>query len=141
MSYNSSNPNPVLLVPPLPPSPVNLLVRVGLAFYFSVLSTIIFSLMDSYPHNAPVESFLTFLAGAGFWGAGVTLGIMALVSQSKRTQFNDIILNYTKITGDQRYLPYVIKSSIKPTILILFAVLSFCGPILFSTILGELSNV
>lgn len=136
MSYNPPLQNQVLLVPPLPPNPVNLFARSALAIFFSILATLMFWLLGEYPSNAPLESFFSFLTALGFWGAGITLGIMSLVAHSKRVQFNNVVLNYTNISGDQRYLPYMIKSSIHPKLLLLLSVLSFGAPILFESILG-----
>lgn len=101
----------------------------------SIAANVTYHSSLSFPHNAPVESIEAFLASFLMCVLAFVVGLRAVTHETKRTQFKHVIDRYTNLTGDRRYLPYVlpVRTQLVTTLFIISMVVSFLIP-LFSMI-------
>jgi membrane protein YqaA with SNARE-associated domain len=116
---NTPSPN-VLVIPPHPPAPINTVVFASAGLTLSIISGVVYMAMYGFPNNAPVEQFFAILSSFLMALLGFILGLIAVRNETKRSQFQHVVLRYTQITGDKRYMPYILPVRTK-IVSILFA--------------------
>jgi hypothetical protein len=124
--------NKVLAIPPHPPAPANTgLWAVG-GLVLSVGASTTFFSIPSFPHNAPVESGFAWISSVVMFSLAFTLGLRALMNETKRKQFQHIVTTYTNMTGDKRYLPYMlpVRAQLVTILFVISMAISFLFPLM-----------
>ena len=131
---NTPTPN-VLVIPPHPPAPINTVIFASAGLALSFASQMVTIASQGFPDNAPVEQIYAWLSSFLMVLLGFILGLIAVLNETKRSHFKHVVLRYTQITGDKRYMPYILPVR-TPLVAILFActigipVISYLGVIL-----------
>lgn len=124
--------NKVLVIPPPPPAPMSTVMWAiaGLAMSFAACVT--YFSIHFFPNNAPVEQIFAWLSSVLMFSLAFTLGIRAVINETKRKQFHHIVTIYTNLTGDKRYVPYLLPVRVQ-LVTVLFVIsmaISFLFPFL-----------
>lgn len=124
--------NKVLAIPPQPPAPANTVLWAvgGLALSIGA-STAYFSI-QGFPHNAPVEMLFAWLSSVVMFSLAFIIGLRALMNETKRKQFQHVVTSYTNMTGDKRYLPYMLPVRVKlvSALFVISMTISFLFPLM-----------
>lgn len=100
--------NKVLVIPPHPPAPMSTVMWAIAGLVISVAACVTYFSIQGFPHNAPVEQFFAWLSSVLMFSLAFTLGIRAVINETKRKQFHHVVMTYTNMTGDKRYVPYLL---------------------------------
>lgn len=98
----------------------------------SVAASVTFHSIQGFPHNAPVEMLEASMASFLMCVLAFIVGLRAVTHETKRSQFKHVIERYTSLTGDRRYLPYVlpVRTQLVTTLFIISMVISFLIPLI-----------
>jgi len=106
-------PGPALVMPPAtPPSQRSTVSSSIISIILAIFGTLILVWSFGFPSNAPAEVVIAWLSVAGMWIGTVLLGILDLTTEYNRKRFHDVTVHYTQMTGDQRFLPYIIRPNL-----------------------------
>lgn len=104
---------PALVLPPAkPPKQIS---TVGLSIVSVILSIFVCGVVKgsyTFPGNAPVEILIAGVTAMLLWGGALYCSIVALVQELFRKRYAETVHNYAHVTGDQRYLPYIVPTSL-----------------------------
>lgn len=117
---NTPTPN-VLMLPPRPPAAVNTVMLAAGSLVLSLASVGTYLSTSGFPHNAPVEQLFAAIGYFFMFILSFILGLNAVMNESKRKQYQHVVTRYTKVTGDRRYLPYIlpIRAKIVTTLFVI----------------------
>jgi hypothetical protein len=104
------NGNKVLMIPPTPPKPYNTLALAIGGLVLSLASVGTYFARLGFPHGAVIEPINALVSSWCLFAVALVLGLLAATTESKRNQYKDVVLKYTRISGDKRYLPYIITT-------------------------------
>lgn len=106
-------PGPALVMPPAsPPSQRSTIYSSIVSVILATFGTLILVWSFGFPSNAPAEVAIAWLSAIGMWIGVIVLAIVDLTTEYNRKRFHDVTVHYTQMTGDQRFLPYVIKPNL-----------------------------
>jgi hypothetical protein len=96
-----------------------------------------FHCISAFPSAAPVEQILAAVSSFTTFALAAGLGIAAIANETKRTQFKYVVERYTKVTGDTRYVPYIlpVRTSLVTSLFVVSMAVSFVLPFI-SIIMG-----
>jgi hypothetical protein len=101
-------PSNVLLLPPRPPTAINTVLFATGSLLLSLGSMGTCISVNGFPSNAPIEQIYAAISCFLMFVLAFILGLNAVMNETKRKQFKHVVERYTKVTGDQRYLPYIL---------------------------------
>lgn len=109
VSMENSSPK-VLALPPRPPSAVHTvaLAWVGLVLGLGACAT--FHLTYAFPNDDWMERTLAIGSSFVMLAAAFIVGLRAVTSESKRSHYKTVVKNYSRVTGDRRYEPYILPT-------------------------------
>lgn len=128
-------PNNVMVLPPRPPAPLNTVMMASAALILSITMRLTYTFMFAFPSGAVVESIQAWLASFAMCALSFVFGITAMVNETKRSQFKHVVERYTKITGDKRYMPYILPVRTK-IVIPLFVLTALCLASFVFTLMG-----
>lgn len=126
----NSNPR-VLALPPHPPAAVDTVTLAWVSLLIGLSSSVTFFTAYTFPDGEHLMQVTAVVCSLALLIAALILGLRAVTGESKRTQYKSIVDNYSQLTGDHRYDPYVFRTRM-PLIACLFGlsmVASFVLPL------------
>lgn len=137
-SMENSNPR-VLTLPPRPPTAIDTAILAWASLATGLSSSATFFAAYHFPAGETFMQVAAVLCSVVLLIAALILGLRAVTGESKRTQYKSVVENYSKLTGDHRYDPYVFRTRM-PLISILFAVSMIASFVLpLGSLIGGLS--
>lgn len=124
--------NKVLAIPPQPPAPANTVLWAVGGLVLSIGASTAYFSIQLFPHNAPVEMLFAWLSSVVMFSLAFILGLRALMNETKRKQFQHVVTNYTNMTGDKRYLPYMlpVRVQLVSALFVISMTISFLFPLI-----------
>ena len=104
---NAHQPN-VLILPSKPPEPVNTILLAATGIMLNIGAAVTYYSSFKFPPNAYIEAVLVLMGSFSMFLIACILGGRAMINETKRNQYRYVITRYTNITGDKRYLPYIL---------------------------------
>lgn len=89
-----------------------------------ISAAILFTLPGLSRGSDNYTEIIALLVSLGASFGGCILGMRAVAHEIKRRNFQQIVERYTKITGDKRYLPYILPVRLKFTAVIMMTILT-----------------
>lgn len=100
--------NKVLIIPPRPPSPMSTVTWAVGGLALSIAANVTYFAVKGFPETASLEKLFAWAAIVIMFNLSFILGMRAVINETKRNQFHHIVTTYTNMTGDKRYIPYLL---------------------------------
>lgn len=103
-------PEKVLALPPRPPTAINIVAMSWIAFSIAIGSFVIGYLTgEVISVEEKLVNVWLYIISCGLYMVAFIMGLITVIFSSKRSHYRGIVINYTEITGDDRYRPYVLQ--------------------------------
>lgn len=131
--------NKVLVIPPRPPAPYSTVMWAVGGLVMSIAANLTYFAIQWFPHTAMFEPFLAWTSSVLMFILAFILGIRAVINETRRKQFHHIVTTYTNMTGDKRYVPYLlpVRTQLVTVVFAISMVISFLLPFVDMTTNGK----
>lgn len=96
----------------------------------SIGANLTYFAIQGFPHDAVVDTIAGWLSCIAMFSLAFTLGLRAVINETKRKHFHHVVTTYTNMTGDKRYVPYLlpVRAQLVTAVFTISMIISFLLP-------------